>query len=250
MAYINKVLYNIDQTGDTTSAEKKQARDNIEASQVNYINAISPTPTITPGDLNLVTYQSGLHLNDGVGNIAPCLPEPTSANGGQIATVTSEGVKWKANQPHKDVFVQSLDYDMRNDGSNTQVVYWQRLPTYNGKTPTKVIGSFDCFPNDNKNSLSVVDLDSYNTMTYQGVIANPYQCVNVNGLLALSDDDNPQLHDGQYRNNVTFSFYKTPGQQTNLTFIGIKGQNGAVESDYHIRNFMVTCFYEDEDGES
>ena len=34
MAYINKVLYNVDQTGDTTSAEKKQARDNIEASQV------------------------------------------------------------------------------------------------------------------------------------------------------------------------------------------------------------------------
>lgn len=31
MAYINKVLYNVDQTGDTTSAEKAQARANIGA---------------------------------------------------------------------------------------------------------------------------------------------------------------------------------------------------------------------------
>lgn len=31
MSYVNKVCYNIDQTGDTTSAEKKRARDNIGA---------------------------------------------------------------------------------------------------------------------------------------------------------------------------------------------------------------------------
>lgn len=41
MAHINKVCYNVDQTGDTTTEEKKQARDNIGASQISYDNTVT-----------------------------------------------------------------------------------------------------------------------------------------------------------------------------------------------------------------
>lgn len=242
MAYNNKVCYNIDQTGDTTSAEKKQARDNIEASQVNYINAISPTPTTTHGDLNLVTYQSGLHLNDGVGNIAPCLPEPTSANNGQIATVTSEGVKWKANQPPKDVFIKTVQFETIDIGTNTTLVKSLSLPTRDGKYPTKVVGSIDCYPHSGYETLSIVPLYGISDV-YQPV--DEQQNVNTDHLLALSNTQTQPSDRGDYRNEISFCFRKADDH--NLSFIGIKGMAGSSELDYHIHNANITCFYEYEE---
>lgn len=231
MAKINKVLYNIDQTGDTTSEEKKQARDNIEASQVNYINAITPTPTITPGDLNLVTYQSGLHLNDGVGNIAPCLPEPTSANDGQIATVTSEGVKWRANQPPKDIFIDQYCYDLKNIGTNTSVLKTIAIPP----GTTKIIGSLDCYPNTGYESLSIVTRKSDNTLY------NSSGTVNTTQLLALDDDATT----GLYHNTIPFQFKVTGNPNDGMwNHIAIKGQAESVEANYHLSNIMVTFIKE------
>lgn len=244
MSYINKVCYNIDQTGDTSSAEKKQARDNIEASQVNYINAITPTPTVTSGDLNLVTYQSGLHLNDGNQNIAPCLPEPTSANSGQIATVTSEGVKWKANQPSKDVFIQTIKYDSINIGSNTSLVKYYYMPTRDGKYPTKVVGSIDCYPHSGYESLSIVPLYSLEG-GYKPV--DELQNVNTDNLLALSQTQTQPTDRGDYRNVISFCFNKANNHD--LTFIGIKGMAGSNDTNYHVVNANITCFFEnDEDN--
>ena len=68
MAKQNKVCSNLQQDFDNT--EKKQARTNIDASQINYVDALpGHQPTSEVGDLFVVEYESGKHFNDGNGNI-------------------------------------------------------------------------------------------------------------------------------------------------------------------------------------
>lgn len=77
-----------------TPTEKAVARSNIGASQISYVTSTGGPPTITVGNLNIVTYQKGIHLNNGQGDIGPIPPEPASGDNGKVLTVTQTGVKW------------------------------------------------------------------------------------------------------------------------------------------------------------
>lgn len=257
MAAINKVLYNINQVNDTTSTEKKQARDNIEASQVNYVNAVGSVPTVTVGDLNVVQYQSGLHLNDGLGNIAPLPPEPVSGQTGKILSVTSEGVKWADNRPVRDVFIDQQSYLLNNNGSATKVLWQVELPKKNDKYPTKVIGSVAANPADDGNVLSILPMqESIYDYTYEveyepGVTGTasatnykPFDSgsnVNYQRLLAMTDNNTTLA--GVYENICPFQFKDAsqhPGRD--LKFVAIKGSNAC--PSYNLHNIQITCFYE------
>jgi hypothetical protein len=262
MSTINKVLYNIDQTNDTTTQEKKQARDNIEASQVNYVNAIGSVPTVTLGDLNIVTYQSGLHLNDGTGNISPLTPEPAQGQTGKILSVTNEGVKWTDNQPVRDVFIEQHTY-LEDSNINATKLLWQvQLPQKNGKYPTKVIGSVATNPADGGTMLSILPMqESIYDYTYEveyepgvtgSVSATNYKPfdsgynVNYQHLLALDDTTTVVPNVGLYENVCTFQFKDAsqyPGRD--LKYVAIKGSNTCL--NYNLHNIQMTCFYETED---
>ena len=259
MSTNNKVCYNIDQTSDTTSVEKKQARDNIEASQINYVNAVGSVPTVTPGDLNIVTYQSGVHLNDGNGNISPLAPEPQQGQTGKILTVTSEGVKWSDNQPQRDVFIKQEHYLSKSDNTSTSLLWQTQLKQVNGKYPTKVIGSVACNPADDGKTLSILPMkQSIYDYTYEyevepGVSATasatnfvPFaqgQNANFIQVLSMTDSQSSVPNYGAYENNFTFQFYdntENPGRD--MQFIAIKGRPDC--PSYKLHNIKVTCFYE------
>lgn len=263
MATINKVLYNIDQTNDTNSTEKKQARDNIAASQVNYITATGGTPVVNTGDLNIVTYQSGLHLNDGNGNIAPLPPETVQGQTGKILTVTPDGVKWSDNQPQRDIFIKQDHYLSSSNGDSTSLLWQAELKQVNGKYPTKVIGSVACNPADGGNTLSILPMKQsiYDyTYTYElepSVSATatatnfvPFsqgQNANFIKVLALTDTQSGIPNYGAYENNFTFQFYddsENPGRD--MQFIAIKGKADC--PNYNLHNIRFTCFYEQGDN--
>lgn len=71
MAKLNKVLYNIDQTGDTSAAEKRTARNNIGCpSIITSTNTLPPVET----DINTLTFKTDSRVyadNNIIGNIAP-----------------------------------------------------------------------------------------------------------------------------------------------------------------------------------
>lgn len=259
MAAINKVLYNINQVNDTTSTEKKQARDNIEASQVNYVNAVGSVPTVTVGDLNVVQYQSGLHLNDGQGNIAPLPPEPVQGQTGKVLSVTSEGVKWADNRPVRDVFLKQDHYLSSSNGSSTSLLWQTELKQVNGKYPTKVIGSVACNPADGGHTISILPMKEsiydyeYTYEVEPGVSATasatnfvPFaQGENANFIqvLAWTDTQSGTPNKGLYENNFTFQFYddsEHPGRD--MKFIAIKGSSQC--PNYNLHNIQFTCFYE------
>ena len=264
MATINKVLYNINQTSDTTSTEKKQARDNIAASQVNYVTATGGTPVVNTGDLNIVTYQSGLHLNDGNGNISHLPPETSNASAGKVLTVTNDGsINWKDNQPQRDIFLKQDHYLSSSNGDSTSLLWQTELKQVNGKYPTKVIGSVACNPADNGKTLSILPMrQSIYDYTYEyevepGVSATasatnfaPFaqgQNANFIQVLALTDSQSGIPNYGAYENNFTFQFYddsENPGND--MKFIAIKGSNAC--PNYNLHNIRFTCFYEQGDN--
>lgn len=264
MASINKVCYNIDQTNDTNSTEKKQARDNIAASQINYITATGGTPVVNTGDLNIVTYQSGLHLNDGNGNISHLPPETTSGAAGKILTVNNDGsINWRDNQPVRDVFIDQQTFLGDGNESATKLLWQVELPKKNGKYPTKVIGSVATNPATDGTVLSILPMqETIYDYTYEveyepgvtGTVSatnykpfNSGSIVNYQHLLALTDTQSSVPNDGEYESVCPFQFKDAsqhPGRD--MKFVAIKGSNAC--PDYNLHNIQITCFYEQGDN--
>ena len=88
MAKINKVLYNIDQTGDTTDAEKKTARKNIGCPEI--VTSTTSLPPVETGVSKLMIKKDGRVYTDGtvIGNI---LPTPGQEDNGKLVTATWAG---------------------------------------------------------------------------------------------------------------------------------------------------------------
>lgn len=71
MAKMNKVLYNIDQTGDTTAAEKRTARNNIGCPEITTSTTGLPPVETEVSKLLLIEDGRVLADNNIIGNIAP-----------------------------------------------------------------------------------------------------------------------------------------------------------------------------------
>lgn len=260
MANNNKVLYNVDQRADTTDVEKAQARANIGASDgtiswVTYSEG-SPTPVIDNSTLAVVSSDSGTRIqNADASKKYYVAPDTTASDKGKFFGVNSAGnATWQnVPNPPQDVFMESQQYQLRSDSTNTNVITMFQCPKHDGQYPTKVIGSFMCSPEDGCDSISVVPMASalYNAAS-GWYYTSPYessQNINVNKLLAVTDSND---NSGVYNNTVTFQFHKNPRfvpGNTDLTYIGIKGQELPENSEkYHIHNVNITYFYESDDN--
>lgn len=234
---MNKVCTNIQQ--DFTPEQRAQARENISASQVKYINTIGGL-TQEVGDLNLVNYESGLHLNDGDGNIGLVVPEPASGDHYKVLTDTPQGVRWENNNPPEDVFIKDY-YDLQYGiGGNTTMLKQINFPLHDGHGPTKVEGHFVCYPDSNYDSLSIVPMASTSNESYNCYDID--QISNIPNLLALNQEGSGI---GDYYNCVCFSFHKKPTiESKELLGVGIKGISSSSWSNYHIYNLEMRYFYE------
>ena len=247
---VNKVLNNIPQS--LTTAEKQQARDNIDAAK--SVSVYVPGTTGWTGDLRFQYDNTAQTFDAYVDNheLGSVISTPTVT--GTYLTCDENGtVIWEQlPTPKRDVFMESQYFDESSYGGNIQPIKAIACPTHNGKYPTKIIGSLYVNPQTSYDSISIVPLTSAYTTggVYDFKFYENSQNVNVSNLLALSDtvEHDPQQK-GIYSNTVTFQFHKNPNYagNGNMAYIGIKGQSSSTESNYNPHNIHLTFFYESEE---
>ena len=253
---MNKVCVNIDQSnpeqGGFTDKQKATARQNIGAgdgkvSWVQYSQG-QPTPAVDRSPLSIVSSDTGTRLqNDDASKKFYVAPNFNAADYGKVLRINKENQKvmWdNPPVPPKDVFMEIKHYDMSNNSGNDQIVKQIDCPVHNGKYPTKIIGSFECNPSSDHNTLAVLPL---NASLYQGYnsTSTPYdssQNHNVTNLLAL--DTSSENTQGQYNNSVSFMFNKVANREGfDMKYVGIKG---GYSSGYGIHNINIAFIYEED----
>lgn len=243
MAQQTKVSVNIQQ--DFNEDQQRQARDNIGASKVQYVDTTVAPITVERGDLNVVKYQSGTHFNDGDGNIGVMVPEPASGMNGYVLTNTEQGVRWDVNDPPEDVFIEDYYDRMQDDSNNTQELKRIIFPKHGDRYPTKIEGHFMCWPMTGYEYLSVVPISA---VTGNVVEYDSHQNTNTNKLFALSQDG---AVIGDYPNTVPFMVHKKDTiPYKEIVGVSIKGRSGSTMDDYNIKNIFIRCFYEKPKGEA
>lgn len=245
---VNKVLNNIPQS--LTTAEKQQARDNIDAAK--SVSVYVPANTGWSGDLSFKYDNTAQTFEAYVDNheIGSVISTPTVT--GTYLTCDENGtVIWEQlPTPKRDVFMESEYFDESRYAGNIQPIKAIACPTHNGKYPTKIIGSFYCNPQTTYDSISVIPL----TSAYVSGISSDFdfrfyensQNVNIENLNALTDSDTSE---GKYSNTITFQFHKNPNYAGTgeIAYIGIKGKANSTESNYNPHNISLTYFYESDD---
>lgn len=233
---VNKVLNNIPQS--LTTAEKQQARDNIDAAK--NVSVYVPGATGWSGDLRFqydnITNTYDTYVNNV--ELGSVIESPT-VTGTYLTCDQNGAVIWEQlPTPKRDVFMESRYFSESSYGGNIQPIREIACPTHNGKYPTKVIGSLYCTPDANYDSISVVPLTSAYTSggEYDFKFYEDSQIVNVQN-----------LHTG-YNNTITFQFHKNPLYANgDIAYIGLKGLNNSSESNYCIHNINLTYFYESDE---
>lgn len=245
---VNKVLNNIPQS--LTTAEKQQARDNIEAAK--SVSVYVPANTGWSGDLSFKYDNTAQTFEAYVDNheIGSVISTPTVT--GTYLTCDENGtVIWEQlPTPKRDVFMEYQYFDESRYAGNIQPIKAIACPTHNGKYPTKIIGSFYCNPQTTYDSISVIPL----TSAYVSGISGDFdfrfyensQNVNIENLNALTDSDTSE---GKYSNTITFQFHKNPNYAGTgeIAYIGIKGKANSTETNYNPHNISITYFYESDD---
>ena len=203
----NKVCTNLSQ--DFSTVEQKQARDNIGASQINYVNATpGHQPIVTKGDLFIVDYESGKYFNDGTGNISVAVPVPASGDTGKVLMDTVMGPRWQNQQELPD----SIMWDPIDHGSGTNTHMCAVSNTINNYSYNQILG-FVTFTTTSSGSFSIVPCDgSGNYMSKYGS-----QCWNIPGALGTV-------------NPYTIPFYFRMDGTADIKKIGIKGQSAGSQA--------------------
>ena len=203
----NKVATNLQQ--DFSTVEQKQARDNIGASQVNYVDALpGHQPVVTKGDLFVVEYESGKKFNDGSGDIGILVPEATSGQTGYILQETVMGPRWCSQQEMPD----SIMWDPIDHGSGNNTHMCATSNTINNYNYNQILG-FVTFTTTSSGSFSIVPCDgSGNYMSKYGS-----QCWNIPGTLGTVYP-------------YTIPFYFRMDGTADIKKIGIKGQSAGSQA--------------------
>lgn len=208
MAKQNKVATNLAQ--DFTNNEKKQARTNIDASQVQYVNATpGHQPTSEVGDLFVVEYESGKYFNDGSGNIGVLVPEPASGQTGFVLESTPIGVRWMNQQELPD----SIMWDPIDHGSSSDRTYMITTSNIINHYGYNQIFGFVTFNTNTSGNFSIVPCDIH------GQYMSKYgsQCWNIPGTLGTV-------------NPYTFPFYFRMDGTHDIRKIGIKGVSASSQA--------------------
>lgn len=244
LAMQNQVV-RVDENQTLSDAQKTKARNNIDASDgkiswVNY-NPGSPTPVILKSGLSVVTSDQGTRIqNDDATKKFYVAPDfSTPADTGKVFTIDNDGAaKWKPiPTPEKDLSLEMYSDILLNISSNTSILKEISIP----EGTTKIEGSFNCYPHDDFESLSVVLLKA------DGREYDSSDNLNFDHLLAL--DDVGSAARGQYSNTLNFKFERNSSNDPFHT-LAIKGQSGSILANYHISNIQIMFYKERSDGVS
>ena len=174
------------------------------------------------------------------------LNPPSNSNVGKVLTVTSAGKEVKASweDPAEKSVIETVQYDMKNIGTNSFLLKEFACPTHDGKYPSKVIGSFYCKPINDATSLSVIPLsESFKVDPRQSSEYDSGQNVNVDGLLSATDASSQEINVGTYTNCITFQFKKMPNiTDKEIKYITIKGNINGTDS-FNIYNVNISYFF-------
>lgn len=207
-----KICSNLQQ--DFTTAEKTQARQNIEASKVAYVDALpGHQPISTTGDLFIVDYESGKYFNDGTGNISVAVPVPASGDTGKVLMDTVMGPKWQNQQELPD----SVMMDSYHRSSSPNPTHLLTTNYCNNYGYNQIMGWITLYTTSS-GSFAIVPCDgSSNYMSKYGS-----QCTNITAIPTGAD--------------YSFPFYFRADGTADIKQVGIKGgANGNVT----IRNLFV-----------
>ena len=235
----------VDEDQTLTDEQKTTARNNIAASdgKISWVkyNPGSPTPVEVKSSLSVVTSNQGTRIQNYDASekffVAPNFNTP--ADTGKVFTIDTDGAaKWKPiPKPEKDLSLQMYKDDLLNIGSNTSILKKIFIP----EGTTMIEGSFNCYPHDDFDSLSVVLLKA-DGREYE-TSAN----LNFDQLLALDDVDSTAR--GQYNNTLNFKFKRNSSNDP-FHSLAIKGKSGSNLSNYHVSNIQIMFYKERADGVS
>lgn len=244
------VRVDYDQSSILTGAQKTRARNNIAASQIQYVQTVGQ-PSSRVGDLYIVDYESGKYLNDGTGNIAALAPIPADGDQdkGKVFTVDPNTgyLGWrpipKVN-PDVGKFIKLKQHKLQNYQSNS--VYISNgysgasisLDEVDGRYPSKIIGTMDVACNSNTNTEPSLSICVTKTAHQVGdnVFDPDDNSHNINYDILLGGN--------YYNNNLTFMFTsETCGifKYTGIKYLSLKGRS---DCTYNIKRLQLQCFYE------
>lgn len=232
---------------DFTEEEKEQARENIGATQVLYVDEVG-TRTEIAGDLEIVRSNTGLHLNDGTENISPLVPVPTEDDAGKVLSVDRDsGVIGWSSAPSSggSVDMENFTIVSLSHNTNTSVLdHSYELPAHNGRYPSKVFGYLDvkCIsPGSAQPSISVCMTQSYHSAAYPTAWdpIDPSRIANYTGLRSGSNATNHRT--------FMFDTKDTVAATSGVRYLTLKGRS---ECTYTLENLRCQLFYEyEEEGE-
>lgn len=208
----NKVATNLQQ--DFTTAEKTQARHNIEASKIAYVDALpGHQPISTTGDLFIVDYESGKYFNDGTGNISVAVPVPASGDTGKVLMDTIMGPRWKNQQELPDSVMMD-SYERASSPNPTHIITTEWC---NGYGYNQIMGWITLYTTSS-GSFSIVPCDG--SSNYLAKYSS--QCTNITAIPTGAD--------------YSFPFYFRADGTADIKRVGIKG---GANGNCTIRNLFV-----------
>ena len=252
LALLNQVVrVDYDQSSQLTDTQKTTARNNIAASQVQYVRSRSGgQPTVRLGNLNIVDYEKGMFLNDGEGDIAAVAPVPDNSDVGNVLTYDDHGtVSWKPipkENPVAEKFMNLQQHKLNNYSSNTSFIgngygYGEasiRLNEVDGRYPSKIIGSMTLSCNSNSTSEPSISICVTKSAHHVGDTNwDPEDdSHNVNHDILLGGD--------YYNNHITFMFNSSSCPTFKYTGIKYLSLKGRADCTYNVKSIQLMCFYE------
>lgn len=172
MSKQNKVATNLQQ--DFTTEEQKQARDNISASQIAYVQATGGTPTVDVGDLFVVQYQSGKKLSNGTDDLGYIVPNTVSGDNGCVLTETEQGPRWK----HLPEIPEGETWKTikSTSGSNYNLIDYYIVCDPSGDNSYDKMFGYLTMTTTSSGNFSIVPLNNNNELVHGS------QCMNISGV--------------------------------------------------------------------
>lgn len=212
MSKQNKVATNLQQ--DFTTEEQKQARDNISASQIAYIQATGGTPTTEVGDLFVVQYQSGKKLSDGSGDLGYIVPNTVSGDTGCVLTETELGPRWKhlPEIPEGETWKQIKS----TSAGNTHLIDYYVVCDRTGDNSYDKMFGYLTMTTTSSGSFSIVPLNDNNELVHGS------QCMNISGVPTGYPMTYGFMFDSQGQHDITHVGIKGSGESSNASIIDMR----------------------------
>lgn len=260
---------------DNTEDLQQVARDNIGAlGKVQWTRAGGQTGETAKATFSLYSNlsqgtetQLKNDLNDD--NKWPAfimVPVPNyETQAGKVLSVSNSPkmVKWEDPKSNYDATIKHEFFRYAGGPDDSTILELFEVPTNDGKWPTKIIGNFNCKPEEGYTTISVLPLvrgtymedgEEQTPSTYPFSPNSNYSLYNYYPYSINQINNISYLNIGKH-NSINFSFQKkedentdAPNPDNNIKYIAIKGKSSTDSThpinNYNISNISITYFYE------